>query len=84
MADTTTEQTFRIQGKIYAKSFTLEEHQAGQPRSSNRIEDDRAKRQVDYERQKHQRLTVASERFATLCSLRARELHKKYDNERTV
>ncbi len=84
VTDTTTEQTFRIQGKIYAKSFTLEEHQAGQPRGLNRIEDDRAKRQADYDRQKHQRLRTASERFATLCSLRARELHKKYGNEQTA
>lgn len=75
VTDTTTQQKFRLQGKIYAKDFHI---QTSDRKGKERISNDRKQRQARHDEQRDERLARAIECFAEQCQYRTAELVQRY------
>lgn len=78
ITDTTTNEKFRLQGKIYAKNFALAENTTSPSSERKRLAADRAAKKAEYDRTKDQRLGAARNRYSELSQKRGAEISRKF------
>lgn len=78
ITDTTTQNKFRLQGKIYARDFTIQKSERD---GENRIGTQRQERQARHDREQVERLERANDWYNKLSQQRAEQLNKKYGRE---